>query len=194
MVRSPDENANPAWLECIVDGVGNLGCEFFLDLQAFGKGFDNPAEVADAHHAPIWQGKPPTPFPGSAPCDARKDFRSRCRVAQSVRHRLRSCQRIFGESHSGFDFSTIRLAVVVQIPNGLQGKNVGTHFDIPSSRQRRTAPAFADGSCKMIAGQSAENPSLFITVSVRRSQRRPAKGNASVSIGPISLSSRSRTS
>jgi hypothetical protein len=46
-------NANSARLECIIDGVGNLGCEFFLDLQAFGKGLNDPREFADADHAPI---------------------------------------------------------------------------------------------------------------------------------------------
>ena len=53
MVRSPDEDAHPARLEYFGDGVANLGCEFFLDLQAFGKSFNNPGEFTDADHAPI---------------------------------------------------------------------------------------------------------------------------------------------
>ena len=61
MVRSPDEDAYSARLEYIVDDVGNLGCEFFLDLQAFGESFNNPGEFADAHHAPIGHVSNPRP-------------------------------------------------------------------------------------------------------------------------------------
>jgi hypothetical protein len=37
VARSPNEDAHPARLERIVDDVGDLGGELFLDLRVFGK-------------------------------------------------------------------------------------------------------------------------------------------------------------
>ena len=71
-----------------------------------------------------------------------------------------------------------------------------TYLPLANAERRRPFRQMAVARCLCWRSsiQSAENPSRFITVSVKRAQRRPAKGKASVSIGPISLSSRSRTS
>ena len=61
IVRCPNEHAHAARFKHIVDGVGNLSCEFFLDLQTFGKCFNNPGEFADAYHAPIGHVTNPRP-------------------------------------------------------------------------------------------------------------------------------------
>ena len=48
-------HANALGLEHVLDTVGDLRGHAFLYLQAFGEGFDDPCQLADADHFPIGQ-------------------------------------------------------------------------------------------------------------------------------------------
>jgi hypothetical protein len=53
MMRCPDEDANATRLERIADCIGNLRCQFFLNLKTPGIGFDEAGKLADADNAAI---------------------------------------------------------------------------------------------------------------------------------------------
>jgi hypothetical protein len=53
VMRRPYDDADAQRLEHIIDSVGNLRGQLFLDLQALGVGFNDAGKLADADHAAI---------------------------------------------------------------------------------------------------------------------------------------------
>ena len=55
LVRRLDHHGDAARLQHFLHGVGDLGRELLLDLQALGEGIDHARELADADHALVRQ-------------------------------------------------------------------------------------------------------------------------------------------
>ena len=55
LVRGLDHHGDAAGLQHLLDGVGDLGGELFLDLQPLGVGFHDAGELADADDAAVRQ-------------------------------------------------------------------------------------------------------------------------------------------
>ena len=55
LVLRLDDHRHAARIEHLLDRVGDLRGQLFLDLQPLGIGVDQPGQLADAHHAPVRQ-------------------------------------------------------------------------------------------------------------------------------------------
>src|SRR4051812_10948048 len=61
VMRWLDNDADTLWFQHGVDGVGDLGGQLFLNLEAPGIDVDDARPLADANHAAIWNVGHPGP-------------------------------------------------------------------------------------------------------------------------------------